>query len=168
MNSFSYLFGIYYLTVLGPSCGMPGLCCAMWDLLSWCTASLVVAYRLSSCGAWAYLPCGMWELSSPTRDWTHIPCIARQILNHWATREVSNSFSFWLFGWLFNTPSILNDSVRWNVPGCRFFLFSTLNISRHSRWPTEFLLKNHLILYEDPLVYKCFSLLAFIILSLSL
>ena len=25
--------------------------------------------------------------SSQTRDWTHVPCIARRILNHWTTRE---------------------------------------------------------------------------------
>ena len=30
----------------------------------------------------------MWDMSSLTSDWTHIPCIARQILNHWTTREV--------------------------------------------------------------------------------
>ena len=30
----------------------------------------------------------MWNLSAPTRDWAHIPCIARQIVNHWTTREV--------------------------------------------------------------------------------
>ena len=30
----------------------------------------------------------MWDLSSPTRDQTCISCIARQILNHWTTREV--------------------------------------------------------------------------------
>ena len=28
-------------------------------------------------------------LSSLTRDWTHTPCIGRQSLNHWTTREVS-------------------------------------------------------------------------------
>ena len=33
-------------------------------------------------------PNGMGDLSSQTRDWTHIPCIARWILNHWTTREV--------------------------------------------------------------------------------
>ena len=42
---------------------------------------------LSICGAWAYLPYGMWDLSSLTRDGTRAPCIGRQILNHWATRE---------------------------------------------------------------------------------
>ena len=26
--------------------------------------------------------------SSPTRDQTHVPCIGKQILNHWTTREV--------------------------------------------------------------------------------
>ena len=30
----------------------------------------------------------MWDLSSLTRDWTHVPWIGRQILNHWTTREV--------------------------------------------------------------------------------
>ena len=39
-----------------------------------CTESIVVVRRLSSC--WA-LPLGMWDLSSPTRDQTHIPCVAR-------------------------------------------------------------------------------------------
>ena len=31
---------------------------------------------------WAKFPCLMW------RNWTLVPCIARWILNHWATREV--------------------------------------------------------------------------------
>ena len=30
----------------------------------------------------------MWDLSSATRDQTSIPCIDRQILNPWTTREV--------------------------------------------------------------------------------
>ena len=30
----------------------------------------------------------MWALSSLTRDWNWLLCIARQILNHWTTREV--------------------------------------------------------------------------------
>ena len=30
----------------------------------------------------------MWDLSSPTRDGTHIPCTGRWILYHWTTREV--------------------------------------------------------------------------------
>ena len=31
----------------------------------------------------------MWNLSSPTRDLTWVPCVGRQILNHWTTMEVS-------------------------------------------------------------------------------
>ena len=34
------------------------------------------------------VPLGMWDLNSPTRDLAHVPCIGRQILNHWTTREV--------------------------------------------------------------------------------
>ena len=30
------------------------------------------------------------DLSSPTRDQTHILCIARWILNYWTTRKVSS------------------------------------------------------------------------------
>ena len=30
----------------------------------------------------------MWDLSSPTRDRTRVPCIGRWILDHWTTREV--------------------------------------------------------------------------------
>ena len=29
----------------------------------------------------------MWDLSSPTRDWTSVSSIGRRILNHWTTRE---------------------------------------------------------------------------------
>ena len=36
----------------------------------------------------AFWPGGMWRLSSPIRDQTHIPCIRRQSPNHWTTREV--------------------------------------------------------------------------------
>ena len=42
----------------------------------------------SGCGSWAGLPCGMWDLSSLTRDQTLVPCVGKRILNHWTTREV--------------------------------------------------------------------------------
>ena len=61
-------------------------------------ASVVASYGLSSCGTQApdyvgpvAVECGMWNLSSLTRDRICIPCIARQILNHWNTREVSRA-----------------------------------------------------------------------------
>ena len=34
----------------------------------------------------------MWDLSSPTRDQTPIPCVGRTILNHGTTREVPGAF----------------------------------------------------------------------------
>ena len=52
------------------------------------TWALVEVRELSSCGSWAYLPRSMRDLSSPTRDRTCVPCIVRQILYHWTTREV--------------------------------------------------------------------------------
>ena len=45
--------------------------------------SIVVTYSLV-----VTLPRGMWDLSFPTRDQTHILGTGRQILNHWTTREV--------------------------------------------------------------------------------
>ena len=33
-------------------------------------------------------PHGMWDLSSPTTDQTHTPCMGKGSLNHWTTREV--------------------------------------------------------------------------------
>ena len=37
---------------------------------------------------WFFWPQGRWDLSSLTRDQTHTPCIWRQSLNHWTSREV--------------------------------------------------------------------------------
>ena len=33
----------------------------------------------------------MWDRSSWIREQTYVPCIGRQILNHWTTREVLGS-----------------------------------------------------------------------------
>ena len=54
--------------------------------------SLVEVGELNCCSAWAYLPCGMWDLSSPTGDQTCVHCIGRWILYHWTTREVPKLF----------------------------------------------------------------------------
>ena len=60
------------------------------------------------CGffSWAH---GMWDLSPLTRDQTYIPCIGRQILKHWTTREVLCFLIFFFF--LFNACLFLS------VPG---------------------------------------------------
>ena len=49
-----------------------------------CKGSVVVVHGFSCPAAWAY---------SQTRDQTHVPCIGRQILNHWTTREVPDGES---------------------------------------------------------------------------
>ena len=57
--------------------------------LSWVTWALLL-HRAGS--PVVVLPCGTWDLSSLIRNQTHVPCIARQMLNHWTTGEVP-SFS---------------------------------------------------------------------------
>ena len=48
------------------------------------------------CSMFRFWPQGMWDLSSLTRDPTHIPYIGRWSLNHWITREVPVlGFLFW-------------------------------------------------------------------------
>ena len=59
------------------------LCCCA-QILQLCRVGSRMQ-RLSSCslvGLW------QWDLSSPTRDWTHVPCFAKCIINHWTTREI--------------------------------------------------------------------------------
>ena len=57
---------LFFLAVLGLCCGLQ--------------ASLSLQCVGSSCGMQAWLSCGMWDPSFPTRDWTHVPCIGRQFL----------------------------------------------------------------------------------------
>ena len=58
-------------------------------------ASLVVEYSLLSVQAQFLWPTGLvawWHVeSSRTGDQTGVPCIARQILNHWTTSEAQYS-----------------------------------------------------------------------------
>ena len=42
----------------------------------------------------AQLPRSTWDCSSLTRDRTSVPCIGRQIPNHWTTREVPHMICF--------------------------------------------------------------------------
>ena len=59
-----------------------GLSCDTQDLSLRPAGSLVTAPGLS-CPT-----LGIWDLSSPTRDWTWISCLERRIVNLWTTREV--------------------------------------------------------------------------------
>ena len=84
---FIYLFGCIrsQLQHTGSSSRHAGSFVVVLGLLSSCN------YGLHSCSTWAlqlWRGCSIWDLSSPTRDQTHVPCTGRQILNHWTTREV--------------------------------------------------------------------------------
>ena len=95
----------------------------MRDLSFWHSGSLAVAFQVSSCELR-----GIWDLSSLTRDWAHIPLTVRWSLNCWNTREGSSSyFYFWLMksNWSFKNKlhhqkftsvqfscSVLCDSLR--------------------------------------------------------
>ena len=64
----------------------------MRHLWSWCTDSLAVAWAQWSQQAGTWSLRGTWDLISPTRDWTYIPCTARRILNPWTTRELLHAY----------------------------------------------------------------------------
>ena len=64
-----------------------------------CAGSLLLREGFSCCRALAlelsslivvcWLGCSeAFDLNSPTRDWTHVLCSGRWILNHWTVREV--------------------------------------------------------------------------------
>ena len=60
-----------------------------------------------------FLLCGMWDLSSLTRDRTHTPLHWKQSLNHWTTREVP--FFFFVFNLLshsFSSAKLIFYSLR--------------------------------------------------------
>ena len=59
---------------------------------------------------------GMWGLCSLTRDWTCIPCVGRQSLNHWITREVPSC----LFSSLKFPPSPFRLTVCWEAHSVGF------------------------------------------------
>ena len=83
-----------------PSWGSTASHCSVFSLWSKsCKAhkiqcgSRALERRLSNCGIWAELLCGMGDFSSQTRDRTCVPCVGRQIPNHWTTREPRSTSS---------------------------------------------------------------------------
>ena len=81
-----FRFFFFFFSVAASS-----LSCGPW-LFIVVQASLVVARRCSSFGTWDPVnrlrcPAAYGILIPQARDWTHIHCIGRWILNHWAIRE---------------------------------------------------------------------------------
>ena len=82
----------------------------------WNVGSIVVVPGLQSTGS-IDVPTGLaapWhEGPSQTRDWTCVPCIGRQILNHWTTREVlQHSFKCFL-----RFSFVWKKMFSWEGPG---------------------------------------------------
>ena len=69
------------------------ICRLLIAVASRCRAQ-ALGHRLSSCGTQAYLLCSMWDLPGPHMVGTLVPCIGRQILYHWVTREVPRVGSY--------------------------------------------------------------------------
>ena len=91
---------------------------------------------------------GMWDLSSRTRDRTHIPCTGRWSLNHWTSREVSSVSLFLDLLW-FTLDSWIVCKVSKNSP-----LANLMASSLHWRFNTIF----H-SLFQANFVYLSFSIL---------
>ena len=67
---------------------------------------------------------GTWDLSSLTRDRTHVPCIGRRILNHWTTREFLHILFHYGLSW-----DIEYSSLCYTVGPCYLpILYTSLHL----------------------------------------
>ena len=102
---------------------IPLNCMGFFFFFFWCGPFLMVFVEFVTIRFLFYVlvfwPQGMWDLSSPTRDWTHTSCIGRQTLNHWATREVHKREDSW---WVGATCKALSKYYWRNK--CLFFFLS--------------------------------------------
>ena len=112
------------MAAIGLSYSVRGLCGGAQTLRLWCVDCEVCGVSKGYTQAFSLA----WHVrcSLPTRDWTHVACIARQILNHWATKEVL----IWTF---------YHHIQQINFPVCclaKFFAFC------HKEWLHFYLIKS--------------------------
>ena len=89
--------------------------------------------------------------SSWTRDWTYVPCIGRQILNHWTTREVLGTSLFIATSLeMGNISDVLGLLSSLEKPAKKFLLYMSSKIWNNFSW-TNCWLFHTLLLY---LTYK--------------
>ena len=115
-----------------PHCGV-FCCCGAWALghagFSSCS---VCAQQLQPPGSraraselWRSVLVALCHVgSSQARDWTHVPCIGRWILNHWTAKEVPIHFLFW-FCLMRDNLKITLHSQRWAMHTSFFWLLSS-------------------------------------------
>ena len=152
MATWSYRFAILffnniYLASSGLSFVSQDICCIMWDLLLWHMDSLVVAHRLSSWDAWAWLLHSLWDLSSLTRGWTHISCTARQILNHWKVKVLVAQSCPTLYYPIYYSPSC--SSVH-GVLQARLLEWVAISFSKAWKWKVKVKSLSHAWLLATP------------------
>ena len=71
------LFGCLFIWVLAASRRILIVSCGIYHWGAW---TLIGIQRLRSYSKWASLPSGTWDLSSLTRNWILVRCIARRVL----------------------------------------------------------------------------------------
>ena len=57
----------------------------MWTIFKVFIEFVTILFLFYALVFWLW---GMWDLTSPTRNWTCTPCIGRWSPNHWTAREV--------------------------------------------------------------------------------
>ena len=106
-----------------------------------CAGSWLWYVGFSNCSRQAQLLQDMWDLSSLTRDLTHVSCIARQILNHWTSgktplyfkpvpSEIRHLFKEALLS--FTKECCLETKIRWQMC-CLLLVVSIYAISGDGR-----------------------------------
>ena len=100
---------------------MLSLHCVKWACVAEHRLSVAAEWGLSCpmvAKSWTRLSAHthMWDLSFQTRDQTCIPCIGRQILKHWTTREVLPINFLFLEPFLPDLLILL--SLDWLLPLC--------------------------------------------------
>lgn len=78
--------------------------------ISSCRAQVLERVRFRSCGSWAHVPLGMWDLPGPGMG-AHVPCTGMRILTHRTTREAQActlDHPAWLASFLWTTSA-------WNI-----------------------------------------------------
>ena len=83
-RNYQWPVGSFLSCLLLLTCLFTWLCC----ILVVACGIFVASFGIFHCASQASSSWGMWDLSSLTRDRTHVSCIGRLILNHWTIREV--------------------------------------------------------------------------------
>ena len=79
---------------------MTGLNCSMQDLSLWCTGFSLISDSLSCPVAYGTL-----------LPRTHIPCVGRQILNHWTASEVPMLTDFYTLSQRWNNFAYISETL---------------------------------------------------------